>query len=165
MQNWIEHLKEPLVLGGFVLLIFAGVFKLMLGKKNSADLWHKALNYLFVLAVLAIGLAFFKTSSAPTVVLPTPVPASSSVTAPMSAPVPASPSSVNQAPVGDCSPAIVAGGNVSVNCKKEAPPPSTIKQSTKGNNSAARIEGVKLDHKNVDQSTRGNNSPAIIKGD
>lgn len=136
MQNWIAYLNDPLVLGGFVLLIFAGVFKLMLGKKNSAGLWNTALNYLFVLAMLIIGLAFFKTSSAPSVVVPAPVPVSAPVAASMSVPVAASP--------------VI---------------PTTIKQSTKGNNSAAQIEGVNLKNKNVEQSTRGNNSPAIIKGD
>lgn len=142
MQDWISHLNDPLVLGGFVLAIFAGVFKFMLGKKGSSALLNRGLNFLFALAVLVVGLAFFKTERTPpantpaAAATPASTAASALVVAPVSAPMSAS-----------------------------APAPTTIKQSTQGHNSAARIEGVKLNNKNVDQSTRGNNSPAIIKGD
>lgn len=73
---WIEHIKHPLVLFGFVLLILATVLKLFNGNKLSANgterLMSKGLLYTFVVAVIIIVLGFMsslmqnQTNRAPT---------------------------------------------------------------------------------------------------
>lgn len=65
MQEWIAHLQNPLVLAGFGLFIFAALLRPLFmrsGKltgKEAVPLLNKAVNFIFILAVLAIvgGLA------------------------------------------------------------------------------------------------------------
>lgn len=67
--NWIEHLQNPLVLIGFVLFLFAGLFKLIktekITGKASAALFNKGMNYLFILAIVIViagfALSFYQT--------------------------------------------------------------------------------------------------------
>ena len=59
---WIEHLKHPLVLFGFVLLVLATLLKTFrddkLSGKDTGLLMDKGLLYTFVVAVLIIVLGF-----------------------------------------------------------------------------------------------------------
>ena len=59
---WIEHIKHPLVLFGFVLLLLATLLKLFNGNKLNASgterVMSKGLLYTFVAAVLIIILGF-----------------------------------------------------------------------------------------------------------
>lgn len=59
---WIEHLKHPLVLFGFALLVLAGLLRLFNAEKLSAkgteQLMSKGLLYTFVVAILIIALGF-----------------------------------------------------------------------------------------------------------
>jgi formylglycine-generating enzyme required for sulfatase activity len=76
-KEWVPYLHDPLVLAAFVLLLFASAFFLLTRHKDS-QLMNKGLNFLFILALLLVGLVFFKvqqstpamatTVSAPTVV-------------------------------------------------------------------------------------------------
>lgn len=60
MQEWIAHLQNPLVLAGFGLFIFAALLRPLFmrsGKltgKEAVPLLNKAVNFIFILAVLAI---------------------------------------------------------------------------------------------------------------
>lgn len=62
MDNWIEHLKHPLVLFGFTLLVLASLLKLFnaekLNTKGTERLMDKGLLYTFAVAVLIIILGF-----------------------------------------------------------------------------------------------------------
>lgn len=59
---WIEHLKHPLVLFGFVLLVLATLLKTFnsdkLSAKDTGRLMDKGLLYTFAVAVLIIVLGF-----------------------------------------------------------------------------------------------------------
>lgn len=59
---WIEHLSDPLVLVGFALFVLAGLVKLFkpekLNGKATAGLFHRGLNFLFVLGLLVVTLGF-----------------------------------------------------------------------------------------------------------
>ncbi|MCX7069333.1 MAG: hypothetical protein NTW85_16825 [Methylococcales bacterium] len=66
MNTWIEHLNSPLVLIAFMLFVVAGVIKFMLktniipvNQANSAKLLNKSLNYVFILALIAMVFGFF----------------------------------------------------------------------------------------------------------
>ncbi len=65
MENWIEHLNNPLVLIGFMAFIFAGFIKLLLknniikfNQANSVKLINKSLNLVFVLALVGMVSGF-----------------------------------------------------------------------------------------------------------
>lgn len=55
---WIEHLSNPLVLAGFALFTLAGLVKLFkpekLNGKATEGLFHKGLNFAFVLGLLIV---------------------------------------------------------------------------------------------------------------
>jgi uncharacterized membrane protein len=55
---WIEHLSNPLVLVGFAVFTLAGLVKLFkpekLNGKETAGLFHKGLNFVFVLGLLIV---------------------------------------------------------------------------------------------------------------
>ncbi|WGZ95994.1 MAG: hypothetical protein QJT81_08440 [Candidatus Thiothrix putei] len=59
---WIEHLSNPLVLVGFAVFTLAGLVKLFkpekLSGKETAGLFHKGLNFVFVLGLLVVILGF-----------------------------------------------------------------------------------------------------------
>ncbi len=59
---WIEHLSNPLVLVGFAVFTLAGLVKLFkpekLNGKETAGLFHKGLNFVFVLGLLIVILGF-----------------------------------------------------------------------------------------------------------
>ena len=59
---WIENLSEPLILAGFVIFIFSGLFKLLKTDKLTRDaskgLLHKGLNFFFILGLSIIVLGF-----------------------------------------------------------------------------------------------------------
>lgn len=59
---WIEHLSNPLVLVGFAVFTLAGLVKLFKPEKLSgvatAGLFHKGLNFVFVLGLLVVILGF-----------------------------------------------------------------------------------------------------------
>lgn len=59
---WIEYLSDPLVLVGFVVFMLAGLVKLFksekLNGKETAGLFHKSLNFVFVLGLLIVILGF-----------------------------------------------------------------------------------------------------------
>lgn len=66
MDTWIENLKNPLVLIGFMTFVFAGFIKLLLknniikfNQANSAELVNKGLIFLFVLALVGMIFGFF----------------------------------------------------------------------------------------------------------
>ncbi|HRJ54334.1 MAG TPA: hypothetical protein PLE99_16355 [Candidatus Thiothrix moscowensis] len=62
--TWLEHLKHPMVLAGFVLFVLIGLLKVFMGSKDLSEanerLLHKGMNFVFVLGVLIIvgGFAF-----------------------------------------------------------------------------------------------------------
>lgn len=55
---WINHLTDPLVLIGFTVFTLAGLVKLFnpekLNGKATAGLFHKGLNFVFVLGLLIV---------------------------------------------------------------------------------------------------------------
>ena len=55
---WIEHLSNPLALVGFAVFTLAGLVKLFksekLNGKETAGLFHKGLNFVFVLGLLIV---------------------------------------------------------------------------------------------------------------
>ena len=55
---WIEHLSDPLVLVGFAIFTLAGLVKLFkpekLTGKATEGLFHKGLNFVFVLGLLIV---------------------------------------------------------------------------------------------------------------
>ena len=55
---WIDHLTDPLVLIGFTVFTLAGLVKLFnpekLNGKATAGLFHKGLNFVFVLGLLIV---------------------------------------------------------------------------------------------------------------
>lgn len=59
---WINHLTDPLVLIGFTVFTLAGLVKLFnpekLSGKATAGLFHKGLNFAFVLGLLIVILGF-----------------------------------------------------------------------------------------------------------
>ncbi len=59
---WIEHLSNPLVLVGFAVFTLAGLVKLFkpekLNGKATEGLFHKGLNFVFVLGLLIVILGF-----------------------------------------------------------------------------------------------------------
>lgn len=59
---WIEHLSNPLVLVGFAVFTLAGLVKLFKPEKLSGrateGLFHKGLNFVFVLGLLIVILGF-----------------------------------------------------------------------------------------------------------
>lgn len=61
---WIEHLSDPLVLVGFAIFTLAGLVKLFkpekLTGKATEGLFHKGLNFVFVLALLIVIGGFAK---------------------------------------------------------------------------------------------------------
>ncbi|MGB3917600.1 MAG: hypothetical protein WBL07_09185 [Thiothrix litoralis] len=61
---WIEHLSNPLVLVGFAVFTLAGLVKLFkpekLSGKATEGLFHKGLNFVFVLGLLIVVLGFAK---------------------------------------------------------------------------------------------------------
>lgn len=59
-SSWAEHLQHPLVLIGFVVMLFAGIVHALLkGKEGySEGLIKKSLLYIFVLSIIVIVLGF-----------------------------------------------------------------------------------------------------------
>ena len=61
---WISHLTDPLVLIGFTVFTLAGLVKLFnpekLNGKETAGLFHKGLNFVFVLGLLIVIGGFAK---------------------------------------------------------------------------------------------------------
>ena len=61
---WIDHLNNPLVLIGFTVFTLAGLVKLFnpekLNGKATAGLFHKGLNFVFVLGLLIVIGGFAK---------------------------------------------------------------------------------------------------------
>lgn len=61
---WIEHLSNPLVLIGFAVFMLAGLVKLFnpekLNGRETAGLFHKGLNFVFVLGLLIVIGGFAK---------------------------------------------------------------------------------------------------------
>ena len=72
LGGWIEHLKHPMVLAGFVLFVLVGMLKVFMGSKDLSEsnerLLHKGMNFIFVLGVLIIvgGFAYSIMQVSPT---------------------------------------------------------------------------------------------------
>lgn len=136
---WIEHLSNPWILIGFTLFMMAGVIKLFKAEKltgsATAGLFHKGLNFIFILGILVVILSFANSYFQ--------VPADTTATPPHS--------EVTQSTFGADSPAINSGGGVNLNFgnsplshqKQVAPSPNQevlpakIQQQTQGGNSPA----------------------------
>lgn len=58
LGDWLEHLKHPMVLAGFVLFVLIGLLKFFMGSKDLSEsserLVHKGMNFVFVLGVIII---------------------------------------------------------------------------------------------------------------
>lgn len=70
LSQWIEHLNDPLVLIGFVVMLFTGVITALLKKglirvsqKGTERLLSNALMYAFIIALMATAFAFYKSIS------------------------------------------------------------------------------------------------------
>lgn len=121
---WIEHIKHPLVLFGFVLLILATLLKLFNGNKLNAAgterLMSKGLLYTFVVAVLIIVLGLVssfiqnKSSRAPSKISQE----SQGKNSPNSVGSNVSAEQIDQKSAGDQSPNTVGAGNVDVSTQK-----------------------------------------------
>ncbi len=64
-SSWTEHLKHPLVLGGFIFMLFAGIVRaliktkvLRLSKTSSEQIIKKSLLYVFILSIFVVLLGF-----------------------------------------------------------------------------------------------------------
>lgn len=106
LGDWLEHLKHPMVLAGFVLFVLVGLLKMFMGSKDlsatNERILHKGMNFVFILGVLIIVGGFaYSIVSAP------PAPASSAAVAPLT--------------TGDQSP-VVSGSQGDVNINFGAPP-------------------------------------------
>lgn len=106
LGDWLEHLKHPMVLAGFVLFVLVGLLKMFMGSKDlsatNERILHKGMNFVFILGVLIIVGGFaYSIVSAP------PAPASSAAAAPLT--------------TGDQSP-VVSGSQGDVNINFGAPP-------------------------------------------
>ncbi|MDD5391995.1 MAG: hypothetical protein PHE17_03145 [Thiothrix sp.] len=115
LGSWIEHLKHPMVLAGFVLFVLVGLLKVFMGNNELSEanerLLHKGMNFVFVLGVLIIVGGFaYSIVQAPAA---TPSVAGSTTT---SAPV----TTGNQSPV-------VNGSQGDVNMNFGSPPPTPNK--------------------------------------
>ena len=58
LGDWLEHLKHPMVLAGFVLFVLVGLLKMFMGSKDlsatNERILHKGMNFVFILGVLII---------------------------------------------------------------------------------------------------------------
>lgn len=70
LSQWIEHLKEPLVLIGFVVMLFTRIISALLKKgiirlsqKGTERLLSNALMYAFIIFLMATAFAFYKSIS------------------------------------------------------------------------------------------------------
>ena len=106
LGDWLEHLKHPMVLAGFVLFVLVGLLKMFMGSKDlsatNERILHKGMNFVFILGVLIIvgGFAY-------SIVNAPPAPVSSAAAAPLT--------------TGDQSP-VVSGSQGDVNINFGAPP-------------------------------------------
>lgn len=154
LSAWAPHLKDPLVLVGFFILLFSGIITTLLKTKalsslttSSELLIGRVIRYAFVMGIIVVvlgfGLAFWKDA-----------PRGNS-SAPM----------ITQTTTGGQAPAVVTQGkDAAVNIRYgETKDPEQSKQT---NNPAQEgKEGVpRLPQGAVQQKTEGTQSPAVVSG-
>lgn len=162
-SDGIEYLQNPLVLIGFVIFLFVGLFKLIRSDKitgrASAALFNKALNYLFVLALLIVlagfGLNFYQSYKEQ----PSFIPSSNNnanenpSNDETATPTATQPSNITEISTqGEQSPAINSGSDVNINYGD-----TLSDKNTNPNNEAKTAAPAKLE-------TQGEQSPAINSG-
>ncbi len=137
---WIEHLSNPLVLVGFAVFTLAGLVKLFKPEKLSgaatAGLFHKGLNFVFVLGLLIVIGGFVNSFVEK---LPT-------AEATKTATSPANTQSIS----GNTGTAVMGGGNVNYNqgtgtlsqqSRETAQPPANLQQRIENNSGTAVMSG------------------------
>lgn len=137
---WIEHLSNPLVLVGFAVFTLAGLVKLFkpekLNGKETAGLFHKGLNFVFVLGLLVVVLGFANSFMEKW----------QTAEAAKSATVPPNTQTIS----GNTGTAVMGGGDVNYNqgsgtlsqqSRETAPPPANLQQHIENNSGTAVMSG------------------------
>jgi len=162
-SDWIEYLQNPLVLIGFVIFLFAGLFKLIksdkITGKASAALFNKGLNYLFILALVIVLAGFSLNFYQSYKEQPSFIPSSNNNTSENPSSGEATthtatqPSNITEISTqGGQSPAINSGSDVNINYGG-----TLSDKDSNANNEAKTAAPAKLE-------TQGEQSPAINSG-
>ncbi len=154
LSSWAEHLNDPLVLAGFVVMLFAGVVHallktkvLRLSKNSSEQLIKKSLLYVFILSIVVILLEFvfaFKKDGRHDGKGETFI----------------------QKTKGEQSPAVITEGkDSSVNITYGSPSKEEKEGRTKTKGSdEGKDDAASQSSHHIEQKTEGNQSPAVVSG-
>jgi hypothetical protein len=126
LAAWAEHLKDPLVLVGFVMMILVVLVTTLMKKDKSQKMRRQSLLFAFIMGlviiILGFGLAFMKENKKDLRLMEktnseTAGSPSEEKTGVPNAPA-TSPTTVQQETHGNQSPAVVSGGDVNINFGK-----------------------------------------------
>ncbi len=140
LSLWAEHLKDPLTLVGFVVMLIVGLIAVLFkNKKKSSRLLERALLYVFIIGLLVVlsglWLSYNNSNKVSKHTPETSLPENK----------------VHMITSGEQSPAVKSSGNVNINYGNE-------REQTRNHETTSQKQ---VEEKKATISTSGNQSPAI----